>query len=712
MDQKVLLAQQWYNATYAGKNWYKKIDEDGITGYGTFNALCRALQYEIGLTSGIDGVIGPGTLNACPTIGTSTTNKNLIKIIQCGFYCKGYECGDISGKYDSSTVEAAKKFRSDAGFPHTTGNMPPLFIKALLNTDAYVLVSKGKAYVRYAQQYLNNTYFINMGTWGLIPCNGITDRFMMKGIIAALQYEEAGKSMNGVDGIYGDNTLNKAPLLSQGSSQKNYVKIAQMCLMCMMETDPGIDGVFDSDLRNDIQNFQDFYTLTSASSGTIDRVTWASLLSSKGDSSRKALACDTSFQLNASQAKSLYNDGYRYIGRYLSGSVGSGSDERPKNLTREELSAIFTSGLRVFAIFQEGAVSPTKFTEDLGVKDANKAITTAMSLGIPAGEMIYFAIDCDMTDDQITSYAIPYFRGIHSVMANYGKHYRTGIYGSRNVCTRVTNAGFSESSFVSDMSTGFSGNLGYKIPSNWAFDQFHEFSSYSAGGTTIALDKVAYSGRYTGFNRFSDATFLDAAKEVLSYFGIHPSLTFELGTKYHQDFVSYYYTYMAGTVNTFDINTEETSYSPVFEIHNGSFDVNFSEHLDALYNSMDVSMKAKFDKLNGFSILPSLATNLENAKLKIGANISHGYLELELKLSKDIKLADGETTTLYFQIILGYRNIQTPAAQEETVLALAESSVILIIVITFYIFSILDPSSLIYYAKTFANYLWPTLSFT
>lgn len=42
------------------------------------------------------------------------------------------------------------------------------------------------------------------------------------------------------------------------------------------------------------------------------------------------------------------------------------------------------------------------------------------------------------------------------------------------------------------MSTGFSGNLGFPIPSNWNYDQFHEISGY---GGKWDLDKVAYSGK-------------------------------------------------------------------------------------------------------------------------------------------------------------------------------------------------------------------------
>ena len=92
------------------------------------------------------------------------------------------------------------------------------------------------------------------------------------------------------------------------------------------------------------------------------------------------------------------------------------------------------------------------------------------------------------------------------------KNFRIGIYASRYICTCISNYGYALSSFVADMSRGYSGNLGYKIPNNWAFDQFNEYKfSYING--TFDLDKVAYSGRYAGEtsvnalpNTFEEAT--------------------------------------------------------------------------------------------------------------------------------------------------------------------------------------------------------------
>lgn len=683
MDIKVFQAQSWLNDTYTGKSWYTTIDEDGITGQGTCRALCKALQYEIGL-SDIDGIIGPGTLSVCPIVGPTTANENLVKIVQCGFYCKGYECGDISGTYDATTQTAAKKFRSDAGFPNNNGNMPPIFIMALLNTDAFVLISGGKSYVREAQQYLNNTYIHNFETWGLIPCNGVPDRNMMKGIIAALQYEEANHSMSGVDGIYGDNTLAGAPTLSTGTSRSAYVKIVQMCLMCMMEVNPGLNGVYDSSLASLISDFQEFYCLSTATAGVVNRVTWASLLSSKGDTTRPALACDTSYQLTSAAAKALYQNGYRYIGRYLSGTVGSGAEERPKNLTRNELSAIFSAGLRVFAIFQEGAVTPTKFTEEKGRSDGVKAIATAISLGIPSGEIIYFAIDYDMTDDDITDYAIPYFNGIRFAFSMYSTKYRYGVYGSRNLCTRVSDATGSVSSFVSDMSTGFSGNLGYKIPDDWAFDQFHEIASYNAGGQVIALDKVGYSGRYNGFDSINDDPLIGEAERILSYFGIQAAVNFNLDTEYVIDAVSTYKKYSAGVHNNFTVSTEGFTYSPIISVKKGSFTVNYEDSLNTVLGKLDGTVQAEFTKAGGLTFLPSLAAHLGNADIKIGFSISRGHLEVEIKVSTTVSVFEGETTTLYFKVTFGYRAFKTPDNFGEEILVTSFALIFLAVCVVGY----------------------------
>jgi peptidoglycan hydrolase-like protein with peptidoglycan-binding domain len=85
-------------------------------------------------------------------------------------------------------------------------------------------------------------------------------------------------------------------------------------------------------------------------------------------------------------------------------------------------------------------------------------------------------------------------------MDYYGNPYRIGVYGARNVCTRLFTEGLTTTSFVSDMSTGFSGNLGFPMPRNWAYDQIATITVGSGSGA-IQIDNNIYSGRDTGVSR-------------------------------------------------------------------------------------------------------------------------------------------------------------------------------------------------------------------
>ncbi|WP_439650896.1 glycoside hydrolase domain-containing protein [Polycladospora coralii] len=59
-----------------------------------------------------------------------------------------------------------------------------------------------------------------------------------------------------------------------------------------------------------------------------------------------------------------------------------------------------------------------------------------------------------------------------------------GVYSSRSVCI-----GLVEKSFVSGMSTSFSGNLGYPLPRNWVYDQIRDAGT-GEDGLNFGLDHV------------------------------------------------------------------------------------------------------------------------------------------------------------------------------------------------------------------------------
>ncbi|MET7040678.1 hypothetical protein WBZ18_14705 [Clostridium botulinum] len=184
MDQMVLETQKWLNKTYQGR--IPALTEDGITGWSTIQALTRALQLELGLTS--DGLWGPSTEQKCPTINSNTGNKNIITILQCGLFCKGYDGGGIDGNFTTRTSAGISNLKKDAGLSDTSGSATPLIFKVLLSTmDGFVLASTGDPNVRKIQQNLNRDYY---ETIGLIPCNGVYSRDTNRALIKALQVEE------------------------------------------------------------------------------------------------------------------------------------------------------------------------------------------------------------------------------------------------------------------------------------------------------------------------------------------------------------------------------------------------------------------------------------------------------------------------------------------------------------------------------------------
>lgn len=118
--------------------------------------------------------------------------------------------------------------------------------------------------------------------------------------------------------------------------------------------------------------------------------------------------------------------------------------------------------------------------------------------------------------------------------------YKVGVYGPRNVCIRVSEKGYSKSSFVSGMSTGFSGNLGFPLPKDWAFDQISTPPPIGTGSGLIEIDNNIYSGRNTGANVFNPpASTLSAQQiEVISKDIIEKVKT-NAGKSVYTDYASY-----------------------------------------------------------------------------------------------------------------------------------------------------------------------------
>ena len=250
------------------------------------------------------------------------------------------------------------------------------------------------------------------------------------------------------------------------------------------------NGKYDDLTIDSITKFQNFMQLEETNYCNIDTI--MSLFISKGNPERKSIACDCSIKLNDDKAKMLYNEGYRFVGRYLTNVQGG----RDKKMDLAEFKTILNSGLKVFLIFQEGTEKKEHFTTGSGEIDCNKAINAAEELKVPYNSVIYFAVDCDLMDFEVKELIIPYFTEVKETMMKLGNKYKIGIYGSRNMCIKTASRDLTVFSFVSDMSTGYSGNLGYPMPKNWSFDQFCEYKF----NNSFSLDKDACSGKDLGIS--------------------------------------------------------------------------------------------------------------------------------------------------------------------------------------------------------------------
>lgn len=497
-DRMVWATQTWLNETYCSNVAFNTINADGITGTGTVNALAKALQIELNVTP-VDGIIGTSTLNTFTTMqrqnddDDSTSNLNVI--IQGALWCKGYYAS-FNGKFDEQTETGIKQMQADAGLSTQNGIVDGIILKALMSMTYFKIsteenVTERMLRIQEIQRGLNNKYAITIGE--LQACDGIISRGNCKALIYGIQIEEGQESP---DGIWGDITKSLCPTISINNYRnysRNYTYLIQYALYFMGHDPNGIDGQFGSSVKNAVIQFQSFVGLSA--DGIVGKQTWASLMVSYGDKTRSAKACDCATILTEAKAQTLVNNGYEIVGRYLTGYIGQNIS---KALTVSEISIILNSGLRFFPIYQTTARSEAYFNRFQGTFDALNAIDAAYKLYIPENTIIYFAVDFDAMDYQIANSIIPYFEAVNEVISsNDTRKYRVGVYGARNVCSTVCKNGYAVSSFVGNMSSGYSGNLGYAMPDNWAFDQFATVT-IGTGDGEIEIDNDGYSGRDVG----------------------------------------------------------------------------------------------------------------------------------------------------------------------------------------------------------------------
>ncbi|GAA2540533.1 DUF1906 domain-containing protein [Streptomyces levis] len=497
-DQMVIEAQKFINSYNV--TGIPRVEENGRTGWAVMFALTRALQHELGITALSDS-FGPTTLATLqsrhPVIDAGTRHEKILKIVQSALYCKGYDGGGIDGTYNGLVAASVRELTQNMGVDAALADgVTPKVFKALLTMDAYVVTEGGSELTRAVQQWMNGRY-VGRRNFFVVPCDGHFSRDVQKALMFAIQYE-IGMSDDVANGVFGPGTQQgiRNNLLSEGSSG-TWVSLFTAAMIFNKRGGVFFSSQFDADLATRVRSFQNFVKLPVTGRG--DFQTWASLLVSTGDATRKGTAADCVTEVTNERAVALRDAGYQIVGRYLSNVPNTSLDKKIKS---GELGRMAAHGLSCFPIYQTWGGEAAYFRREQGLADAFAAIERAKHYGFKPGTRIYFAVDFDALDYEVTDNILPHFRAIRDVMNEHGQGYLTGIYGPRNVCSRVAAAGYTSASFVCDMSTGFSGNLGYPLPSDWAFDQISTISVGSGSGL-IEIDNNIVSGRDSGQNTYN-----------------------------------------------------------------------------------------------------------------------------------------------------------------------------------------------------------------
>ena len=506
-DAWVLEVQQWLNQTYSGQSGYNNVDEDGFTGWETVYGLIRALQIELGLTPADN--FGDGTKAAWDSQVANQLNigwtSNIVKLIDGAFRCKGFGNGKFSTEFTEENQENLQEFKTAAGFDNDDTDFSSMWAKALFDMSAFALVSGGDVNTQKIQKDLNKKYSEKTG---ILPCDGIYQRATNTALIYGVQKEIGLWDV--ANGTFGPTTQEVYGTLADNNQIELYDELVLLIKYALYQNIRYLDsnsanftGALDEETVSNLTFFQTFLNLSDSKEGYPDLKTMMSLMLSSGSPNRSFEAIDTVAKLTPTDLSNLYDLGVRYVGRYLTGSYGN--DFIPKDISRDEAEFIIDAGMAIIPIYQDNNPVISYYTFGQGVSDAKKAKLAGTKIGIPTGSIIYFAVDVDALDSEITSNIVPYFSGIASVLGigKTGNSYNYGVYGTRNVCTRISNEVAASGSYLSNMSTGWSGNLGFSQPVNWTFDQFSE---PTGGIANISVDKVAVSHNDPGVTKLDEVS--------------------------------------------------------------------------------------------------------------------------------------------------------------------------------------------------------------
>lgn len=139
--------------------------------------------------------------------------------------------------------------------------------------------------------------------------------------------------------------------------------------------------------------------------------------------------------------QAVLNAGYTAVGVYA----------RPDRCPFEMAQGLIAAGIKLWSVFEEGEpTSAEYFTAEQGAADAAKAVDWARMVGMPAGSIIFTAVDCDVSPSDVEDYLIAF----HDAVKAEG--FLMGVYGGGAVLAWAKNAGYAHATWLSG-STGWTG---------------------------------------------------------------------------------------------------------------------------------------------------------------------------------------------------------------------------------------------------------------
>lgn len=170
------------------------------------------------------------------------------------------------------------------------------------------------------------------------------------------------------------------------------------------------------------------------------------------------------------QASCLSSKGIQTIIRYYATNL------EPKVLTLSEAKAISAAGMQIGIVFEDGN-KLKDFTKQNGYNQAISAYKYAtQTIKQPFGSAIYFAVDLDVTNDQIQSTILPYFNGIRAgLLAAHGNlpSFKIGAYGCGAAVNALKKEGLCDYRWLS-ASTSYNGSRAALQNGDYEFVQHFE----------------------------------------------------------------------------------------------------------------------------------------------------------------------------------------------------------------------------------------------